>query len=348
MTTRPELRRRGTLIAASLVCMVLCAGCGEAHFPAALGPARPLAVAVVGPASALYAPLYEARSDGAFKLGALTVTIAPQSQAAALAALESDAASVAIVSEPALLAARDGGEPLVAIGALVGQPLDGIVSLQARPVASAATLSGRTVAVAPSALARAELATALSRAHVAPAAVRQVALGGDTATTLGHGGVAATIGADYAFESAALQQAHRSAHVLDITQAGVPPYSALVIVVRVGEAHYDGPLLRAFLQSLTRGERAVTAAPPAATAAMLARINPSLDKAFETTLLAQLQVHTPVANAKHPFGYQDPYQWQTFGAWMLSHGLIRRNSESGLAITDEFLPGVGEQTVSGD
>lgn len=341
MTTRPELRRRGTLIAASLVCMVLCAGCGEAHFPTALGPARPLAVAVVGPPSALYAPLYQARSDGAFKLGALAVTIAPQSQAAALASLESGRAAIAIVSEPALLAARDGGQPLVAVGALVDQPLDGFVSLAARPLASAAALSGRTLALAPTALARAELATALSRAHVAAGAVKQVALGADAAATLRRGGVAATLGANYALQSAALAQAHRSAHVLDITQAGVPSYSALVIVVRVGEAHFDGPLLRAFLQSLTRGERAA-AADPGAAAAALHRANPALSTALERAALKLTLALAVPADAANPFGFQDPRAWQAFGGWMLGHGLIPRANGSGLAITDEFLPGQGE------
>jgi len=335
------------LLAASLVCTAVCAGCGEAHFPTRLGSPRPLAVAIDGPPSALYASLYEAMADGAFRLGALAVTVQPGSPASALAAVESRHAAVAIVSEPALLAARDNGSPLVAIGALVRQPLDGIVSLATRPVASAAALSGRTLAVGGGALAQAELATALADAHLPPSAVKQVPLGANIVKPLLQNAAAATLGGNWAIAAATLAQAHRPSHVLAIQQTGVPSYSELVIVVRVGEAHYDGPLLRAFLQSLTRGQRAA-AANPAATAATLVRANPSLGRSFERLLLAQILPLAAPSGSAHPFGYQDPYNWQAFGAWMARHHLIKHAAEGGLAITDEFLPGLGEATVTAD
>jgi putative hydroxymethylpyrimidine transport system substrate-binding protein len=335
------------LLAASLIATVLCAGCGEAHFPAKLGPARSLTVAIDGKPSALYASLYAARANGDFGLGALAVAIAPSSPAGALAALQSHRAAVAIVSEPELLAARDRGAQLVAIGALVRQPLDGIVSPAARPIASVAALSKRTLAIAPGALAQAELATALAGAHLPSSAVKQVPLGSGAADALAHKGVAATLGADWALATATLAQIHRGARVLQIQMLGVPSYSQLVIAVRVGEAHYDGPLLRAFLQSLTRGERAAQAH-PAALAAMLARANPALGKAFELALLREVLPLALPSDPKRPFGYQDPYAWQAFGAWMQRHGLLPHGVAGGLAITDEFLPGLGELTVTGD
>jgi putative hydroxymethylpyrimidine transport system substrate-binding protein len=334
------------LLAASLVCTAVCAGCGEARFPTRLGSQRPLTVAIDGPPSALYAPLYEALAGGAFRLGALGVTVRPGSEAGALAAVESHSAAVAIVSEPALLAARDNGGRLVAIGALVRQPLDGIVSLAARPVAIAAALAGRTLAVGAGALVQAELATALAGAHLPPTAVKQVPLVADAPSALLTKGVAATLGGNWAIEAATLTRARRPSHVLEIQQTGVPSYSGLVIVVRVGEAHYDGALLRAFLQSLTRGERAA-AAHPTATAAALARVNPRLGRRFEQLLLAEILPLEAPSDSKRPFGYQDPFAWQAFGAWMARHHLIKHAAEGGLAITDEFLPGLGEATVGG-
>jgi putative hydroxymethylpyrimidine transport system substrate-binding protein len=334
------------LLAASLIATVLCAGCGEAHFPTKLGPARPLAVALDGAPSALYAPLYAAAAFGDFKHGALRVSITTGSPAAALQALEAHRADAAIVSEPELLEARDGGASVVAIGALVRQPLDGIVSSSSPVIARVAGLSQRTIAVAPGALAQAELATALAGAHLAPGAVKQVPLGGDPLRALRAKGVAATLGANWATTSVELAQRHQQAHVLQIQALGVPSYSQLVIAVRVGEARYDGPLLRAFLQSLTLGERAA-ASNPGALAGVLAAANPELSRAFERALLGQVMPLAAPVNSKHPFGYQDPYAWQAFGAWMKSHGLIKHNADSGLAITDEFLPGLGEATVTG-
>jgi putative hydroxymethylpyrimidine transport system substrate-binding protein len=347
MTTRWQLRRRGMLLAASLIATVLCAGCGEAHFPTKLGSARPLAVALDGPPSGLYGALYEARANGDFGLGALAVSITPSTPAGALAALESHQAAVAIVSEPQLLAARDAGAQLVAIGALVRQPLDGIVSLASKPIASVAALSGHTLAIAPSALAQAELATALADAHLPASAVATVPLGAGAAAALARKGVAAALGADWALATATLAQRNQSPHVLEIQKLGVPTYSQLVIVVRVDEAHYDGPLLRAFLQSLTRGQRAAQAH-PAALAAVLARANPTLSRAFELALLRQVMPLAVPSQPNQPFGYQNPYAWQAFGAWMRLHGLLAHSSGGGLAITDEFLPGIGELTVTGD
>ena len=87
---------------------------------------------------------------------------------------------------------------------------------------------------------------------------------------------------------------------------------------------------------------------PGALAGVLAAANPKLSRAFERALLGKVMPLAAPANAKRPFGYQDPYAWQAFGAWMKSHGLIRHNADSGLAITDEFLPGLGETTVGAD
>jgi ABC-type nitrate/sulfonate/bicarbonate transport system substrate-binding protein len=133
--------------------------------------------------------------------------------------------------------------------------------------------------------------------------------------------------------------------VLELAQAGVPTYSGLVLAVRLDEAHYDGPLLRAFLQSLTRGERAA-AADPAAAVTALAKANPSLGAAFERAVLAEVQPIASPANPKLPFGYQGPAAWQAFGGWMHAHGLLPGIRNTGDAITDEFLPGQGEPIVT--
>ena len=340
MPMRPELRRRGALLAASLICTALCAGCGEVHARLKLGPARALTVAIDGEPSALFASLYEAQAHGDFALGALAVTIERPPGSDPLRALESGSAQVAIVSEPALLAARDAGAPLVAIGALVRQPLDGIVSLAGRPITNARSLAGRTIAISPTRLAGAALATALAGAHIAPSRVRRLTVAGDLTPTLIGKRAVATLGGLWPIEAVTLALAHQRPQVLEIQQAGVPTYSQLVVVVRVSEAHRDGPLLRAFLQSLTRGERA-TAANPAAAVATLAKVNPRLSARFERAVLAlTLPISSPSDPSK-PFGYQDPYAWQAFGAWMHRYGLLAGTRNAGLAITDEFLPGQG-------
>ena len=228
----------------------------------------------------------------------------------------------------------------MAIGALVGRPLDAFVSLARRSVGDASLLAGHTVASAGTPLATAQLDTALSGAGIAPRSVRRVQAGSNLAGALVHRQAIATLGGPWPLELAALEQAHHSPTVLELPNAGVPTYSGLVVVVRVGEARYQGPLLRAFLQSLTRGAAAV-AANPAGAAAMLTHIDPLLDAAFERAALAALIPLTRPAGASEPFGYQNPYAWRALGVWMHQHGLLS-NANAGLAITDEFLPGQGE------
>jgi len=341
MPMRPELRRRGALLAAALICTALCAGCGELAAQLKPGPPRALTVALDGAPSALYAPLYAAQAAGDFRLGALAVTITEPSDP--LRALESGAAGVAVVSEPALLDARAGGAGVVAIGALVSQPLDAIVSLATRPAASAAALAGDTVAVSPTPLAGAEMLSVLDAGH--PGGVHWTAVNGSLAAVLRSGRAQATLSDVWPVEQATLGLAHRPATVLELAQAGVPTYSGLVLAVRLDEAHHDGPLLRAFLQSLTRGERAAAAA-PAATVTALTKANLSVSAAFERALLRDVRPIVSPANPKLPFGWQGPAAWQTFGAWMRSHGLLTGSQNTGDAITDEFLPGQGEAIVT--
>jgi putative hydroxymethylpyrimidine transport system substrate-binding protein len=342
MPMRPEPRRRGVLLAASLICTVLCAGCGEVHARLALGPARTVTVAIGAEPSGIYAALYAARADRDFAAGALAVTIRQTSDP--LAALASGSASVAIASEPALLGARAKGERLVAIGALVGEPLDGFVSLATHPIVSPGQLAGATIAPLEGQLAQAELTTILASAHLAPASVHVANTGLGTPLSR-EPAVTATLADPWPVLFAVLERSQHPAAVLEVQRAGVPPYAGLAIVVRVGEAHYDGPLLRAFLQSLTRGQRAV-AADPAAAAAQLAKVNPTMGAALERGVLAQTLPLTAPAKASEPFGYQDPNAWQAFGAWMTAHGLLAGGQNAGLAVTDEFLPGEGEQIVS--
>jgi putative hydroxymethylpyrimidine transport system substrate-binding protein len=340
MPMRPELRRRGALLAASLICTALCAGCGELHVGTKLGPPRGLTVAIDAEPSALFAPLYEAQAHGDFALGALNVTIEPPTGSGALAALESGGAQVAIVSEPALLSARDSGAQLVAIGALIRQPLDGIVSLAGQPIATAAALAGRTIAISRTPLAAAELTAALASAHLQPSRVHRLVVAGDPLSALRARRAVAALGGLWPTDAVTLQLAHQRAQVLEIQQAGVPTFSQLVLVVRLDEAQHDGPLLRAFLESLTRGERAIQSNPAKAIAALV-KLNPGLSARFERAVLAlTLPISSPSDPSK-PFGYQDPYAWQTFGAWMHRNGLLAHAPNAGLAITDEFLPGQG-------
>jgi ABC-type nitrate/sulfonate/bicarbonate transport system substrate-binding protein len=338
MPMRPHRRVR---LAASLIAVALCAGCGEVHATLAPAPLRPLTVAVDAPASAPYAPLYVAAADGDFRRAALAVAIAAPPDP--LATLQSGAAAVAIVSEPRLLQARADGAQVVAIGALSAGPLAAIVAPASHPLASAHALAGVTLALDGSPLHTAELATIRAVAHLNPGSLRTLTLpAASLAGALSDGRAGAVLADPWPALVAALEHGGRGASVLALSSAGVPTYSQLVIAVRVHEAHYDGPLLRAFLQALVIAQRTVVAN-RGATAAILASANPKFGAGLERLMLAQL---APLAASGQVFGYQNPYSWQTFGVWMRAYGLLHATADAGLAITTEFLPGQGEPSGS--
>jgi len=332
------------LRAAAAACTALCAaGCGEVHARHTLGPARPLTVALDGAPSALYAPLFEAQADGAFRDGALTVTIGQAPGGDSLAALEAGRAEVAVTSEPAVLEARDGGRKIVAIGALTRAPVDAIVSLRRRPVTTPAQLAGRRVAITGTPLERAALATALTSAHVQAAQVHTVATGVagvPAALTRRRGAAGAALTAQWPIDVVTLQRGRHRPVLLPLTSAGVPVYSGLVLAVRLDEARSDGPLLRAFLQSLGRGAKAV-ADDPAATAATLARVSAGGGAPVQRAVLGEVATIAASASAALPFGFQDSRLWHAFGLWMRAHGLLHGGGDGAAAVTNEFLPGQG-------
>ncbi|MGD0980328.1 MAG: ABC transporter substrate-binding protein [Solirubrobacteraceae bacterium] len=335
------LRGHGALLAAGVISLAVCAGCGVVHTRTTLGAPRKLVVAVSGAPSALYAALYEGIADGDFARGALSVsTTAPASGETALEALSAGQASVAISSEPALLAARASGSRLVAIGALVQVPLESIISLESHPITAPRQLLGKTVATTGTPLAAAALATFLASAGISPSRVHTIDAGSEVDAPLTGRKAVASIGGLWNYDAVALGLSHHQASVIRLPAAGVPTFSELVVVVRVGEAHHDGGLLRAFLQSLTRGEQAVRAN-PGAVASLLVGLDPGLSRRFElAVLLASAPASEP--SAGEPFGYQNPNAWLTFGNWMSAHGLLEGSPQSGYAVTDEFLPGQGE------
>jgi ABC-type nitrate/sulfonate/bicarbonate transport system substrate-binding protein len=341
MPIRPELSRPGALLAAGAIVALLAAGCGDYHARRTAAPPRPVTVAIDAPAGALFAPLYTAEADGQFRAAALAVRVAP-APGAALLALEQGNATFAITSEPGLLAARDAGQQLVAIAELVNAPLDGVVSLASRPLGGGVrALAGHSVATSGTPLAKAQLATVLAAAHVPQRRVRAVTASGALAAALTSRHAIAALGGPWPVELAQLEQGHHPAAVLRLPALGVPTYSGLVVAVRLGEARRDGPLLRAFLQALTRGQRAVAGNPQAAAQAVARAVGGNGALRLARAVLARLEPLAGSLTGAAPWGWESGTQWRAFGAWMRSHGLLHGSADPARAITNEFLPGQG-------
>jgi putative hydroxymethylpyrimidine transport system substrate-binding protein len=343
LRARPAVRRRAASILPVVCCTLALAACGAKQDVTTAATTKPFTVMLDWFPNADHAALYTAIADGYFRAVGLNVEpIVPSETAEPLKLLAAGKVDVAISYEPEVLLARDQGLKVVSIGALVQRPLTSLIALPEQHVSGVASLAGKTVGTAGIPYQAAMLRTILQHAKIEPSRVKEANVGFNLVAAMLSGKVAATLGGYWNYEAIQLRLMHKRPLVIPVDQAGVPTYDELVLAVREGEAHTDGQDLRAFLQALTRGERAVRA-DPAAAAALVVKANPSLEPKLQLESIKQTLPAAQPANASDPFGWQDPTAWAAFGSWMYSHGLLQHDPDtSGLPpFTNEFLPGQG-------
>ena len=337
------MKRRLAVLCSGLAAIMLLAACGEKKdtVTPASGTTQPLNVMLDWFPNADHVGLYEALANGGFTNAGLDVHVhVPTDPATPLALLAAGKVDVAISYEPELMLARDKGEMLAAVGAIVQRPLTSIISLASKHITSPAQLRGRTVGDAGIAYQQAYLKTILQTASVPPTSVKQVNVGADLVGAMLSGHVAATLGGYWNYEAIQLRQAGRRANVIPVDKAGVPPYDELVVVVRQNEIATRGNELRRFMQALGRGYEAVRSDPQAGISALL-HANPGLSRKLQqASVQATLPSFFPVG-AGLPWGWQNQAQWSAYGQWMLNHHLIANATSYEGAATNQLLAGQG-------
>jgi putative hydroxymethylpyrimidine transport system substrate-binding protein len=333
-----KLALLGTVLAAALGL----AACGEKHdVLASHVPAQSLRVMLDWFPNADHVGLYEALANGDFTKAGLDVHVqVPSNPATPLQLLAAGKVDVAISYEPELLLARDEGEPLVAIGAIVQRPLTSIISLGDQHITTPAQLRGKTVGDAGIPYQNDYLTTILRHAGVPPSSVKEINVGENLVPAMLSGRVDATIGAYWNYEALQLQEDGRRVNVIHVEDAGVPDYDELVLVVREDTIANQTNVLRRFVQALGRGYEAVRSNPQAGVDALV-RANPSLSPKLQlASVRATLSSYFP-ANPNLPWGWQDSTQWMAYGEWMLDHHLISHAGAIVDASDNNLLAGQG-------
>jgi putative hydroxymethylpyrimidine transport system substrate-binding protein len=337
------MKRKLALLAGMLALTLALAACGTKQDPltAAGVPRQSLTVMLDWFPNADHVGLYEALANGDFTKAGLDVHVRfPTDPATPLQLLAAGKVDVAISYEPELLLARDEGEPLVAIGAIVQRPLTSIVSLGDRHITSPAQLRGKTIGDAGIPYQQDYLTTILQRAGVPASSVKEVNVGDNLVPAMLSGRVDATLGAYWNYEAIELQQMGRRTNVIHVEDAGVPNYDELVLVVREDTIANQTNVLRRFVQALGRGYEAVRSNPQAGVDALVAA-NPSLSPKLQlASVRATLSSFFP-SDANLPWGWQDSKQWTAFGDWMLDHHLISHPASIANASDNQLLAGQG-------
>jgi putative hydroxymethylpyrimidine transport system substrate-binding protein len=337
------MRRRCALLVGAILAALTLTACGEKKdtLTPTAAQTQPLNLMLDWLPNADHVGLYAALADGDFGKAGLAVHVhVPTDPATPLELLAAGKVDAAISYEPQLLLARDAGEPLVAIAAIVQRPLTSIVSLHSKHITTPQDLRGKKIGDAGIPYQQAYLKTILAHANVPAQSVKDVNVGANLVPAMLSGRVDATLGAYWNYEAIQLRQAGKRPNVIHVEDAGVPTYDELVVVVRENEIASQNGELRRFVQALGRGYQAVRADPQAGVDALV-RANPSLTMKLQlASVTATLPSFFP-ATANLPWGWQDQKRWNAFGEWMLHQHLIKNAATITDASTNELLAGQG-------
>jgi putative hydroxymethylpyrimidine transport system substrate-binding protein len=335
--------KRLLLLAAAVLASLALAACGEKREQINPTSSQQATLMLDWFPNADHVGVYRALAEGDFKRAALDVHVqVPSDPSAPLRLLAAGRVDFALSYEPEVMLARDQGEPLVAVAAVVQQPLTSLISLGRRHISHASQLRGKTVGDAGIPYQHAYLRTILAHARVPASTVKEINVGSNLVPALLSGRVDAILGGFWNYEAIQLAQLHKRPHVLRMDQLGVPTYDELVLVVRESTLTTHIDLVRRFVQALARGYESVRRDPAAGVKSLLAA-NPSLSERLQNaSVRATLPAFFPSgADAGKPWGWLNQAQWAAYGRWMRQNHLISHPTAVVGASTNEVLAGQG-------
>jgi putative hydroxymethylpyrimidine transport system substrate-binding protein len=334
------MRRVVPLLLALTAAAVAVAGCGEKEDVLAPSGSKQVTLMLDYFPNADHAAIYAAQAAGDFKQAGLDVEIRqPSDPSVPIKQVAAGRVDLAISYEPEVFRARDEGLNVVSIGALVRKPLTSIISLPEAKIRKPADLRGKTVGTAGIDYQTAYLETILDEAGVPRDSVKERNVGFGLTPALLTGKVDAVLGAFWNYEGVDLRLRGKRPRIIRMEEAGVPTYDELVLVANADALKRDGDKLRAFIGAVSRGVRELRANPEDGIEGLL-KANPDLDpKLQRASVKVTLPLMTPPEGK--PFGWQDPDEWDAFGAWMQQKNLLKQPPDVPASFDNALLPGSG-------
>jgi putative hydroxymethylpyrimidine transport system substrate-binding protein len=304
--------------------------------PAAGATGRPVSLVLDWTPNPNHVGFYYARAHGLFAKAGLDVAIhAPSDPASPLKLVALGKADFAVSYEQELFFAAAKKLPVVAVAAVVPRPLNSIMSIE-RGIRSAADLKGKTIGITGAPSDYAALDTALRSASLTRKDVKVVAVGYNLLPALLAHRVDAVLGVYRNVEGIELQQRGLHPTIIPLDRAGIPSYDELVLVANSARLRTDPTyaatikrFVHAFLLGTEaarrdlRGSIALLRTVTASSASFLARATPAT-----LTLLA----------GPHGVGCMSTSEWQRFGTWMHTQGLLKTAVPAATVMSTRYLP----------
>jgi putative hydroxymethylpyrimidine transport system substrate-binding protein len=326
---------RRALLPLAVLAAVLSSGCGESGGGGGASgsgpgrrPARPVTLVLDFTPNAAHAGIYEAVARGRDRAHGIRLTVRqPSASTDSLKLLTVGRAQLAVADIHDLGLARERGEDLVGVGALVQRPLAAVIAGPA--VARPRQLVGRRVGVTGLPSDIAVLRAVVQGDGGDPSRVRTITIGFSAVPSLlAHRVDAAT--AFWSVEGVTLRRRGLATHEFRVDSFGAPRYPELVLVVRRVDLKRDPKLVRHTLAALEDGTRDALADRPAAVkeVASAAQAKPDL-------IAAELDAIAPALSPPIKLNPQALAGWASFDA---RFGVLKRPPAVGQTFDTSVAP----------
>jgi ABC-type nitrate/sulfonate/bicarbonate transport system substrate-binding protein len=249
--------------------------------------------------------------------------------------LETGRANFALLDIHDLAIARERGEDIRGIMALVQRPLAAVIA--APGIGSPRRLGGHTVGVTGVPSDTAVLHSIVTGAGGSPSAVHTITIGFNAvADLLAHRVAAAT--AFWNDEGVTLRRHAPGFRVFRVDQFGAPAYPELILCATGSSLRAHPGLARSVVRALTAGYNQVLADPAAGVHALTAQV-PGLDRSLQAAELQALlpAFHEPGGHV----GALDPARLRAWAGWEARFGIVSRRPDVAAMFDRAFLPAVG-------
>jgi putative hydroxymethylpyrimidine transport system substrate-binding protein len=320
------------------IALAVAAGCGEKEEDTRRGATESFELALDFYVNPDHAGIYAGLENGRFEEAGLDVTPrVPADPAAPITLVAAGEVDLAISYEPEVLIARDQGQPVVAVAALVPSPLTSLISLPEAGIDRPADLRGKTIATAGIPYQEAFLNAVLREERIEPDEVQAQNVGLGLLPAVVSGRADAMLGGFRNVEGVDLAERGLNPRVVPIDELGIPTYDELVLVANSDRVEEDPEAIRLFIAALEQGTLDAIRDPEAATEAVLAAgdgLDPQLTAA---EIDATLPLLMPESN--RPYGYMNPREWEEFAGFLADEGVIGALPDMDDVLTNDLLPG---------
>jgi ABC-type nitrate/sulfonate/bicarbonate transport system substrate-binding protein len=259
--------------------------------------------------------------------------IAPTASTDSIKLLETDRADFAILDIHDLAIARQRGEDIVGIMAIVQRPLSAVIA--APDIPSPSALQGKTVGITGVPSDTAVLRSVVAGSGGDPAKVKTVTIGFNAVADLLAGRVAAAT-AFWNDEGQAIQSKRPGFHIFRVDDFGAPSYPELVLCATRRTLQRNPGLAQNVVDALVNGYR-FTLAHPASSAKDLEQLVTGLDPK-----LVSVQLHGLLPAFQAPgqrVGELDPTRLRAWARWEARFGIVTRPPDVAQAFDSSLTAG---------